>query len=243
MSLLSRFLPFFSDLDPDRPTRSAQRGAIFWVRNSVRPTHSAQSHSQTWDADRRVHFQLRIPYSLVTCVLFYLFDTHSELLADITRKAWHSTIRVGTGYASMHTRNILCPRVAQPQLFAGVLAVCPPTRYSLGTQPNLKGCQRGPANLDPRRKKDASRSAPSMRSPRRSGWTEDSARVGRVTGARGLPGPRARASSGAWSACDTQSCSEWAPVLNGAREQARKWGEGGRGPPSATSATKLAVGV
>ena len=55
---LSRFLPFFSGFDPDRPTRSAQRGAIFWVGNSVRPTHSAQ----TWDAES-TFIQLRIPSS------------------------------------------------------------------------------------------------------------------------------------------------------------------------------------
>ena len=35
--LLSRFLPFFSDFDPDRSTRRAQRCAIFWGRK-LRPT-------------------------------------------------------------------------------------------------------------------------------------------------------------------------------------------------------------
>ena len=37
LSLLSRFLPFFSDFDPDRPTRRAQRGTIFLGRK-LRPT-------------------------------------------------------------------------------------------------------------------------------------------------------------------------------------------------------------
>ena len=54
---LSRFLPFFSGFDPDRPTRSAQRGAILLGRK-LRPTDPLGS-----DLGRRVHFQLRTPHA------------------------------------------------------------------------------------------------------------------------------------------------------------------------------------
>ena len=67
---LSRFLPLFSDFDPDRPTRSAQRGAIFLGRK-LRPTDPLGS-----DPGRRVHFQLRTP--LTAGVMFDLPRWHTQ---------------------------------------------------------------------------------------------------------------------------------------------------------------------